>query len=167
MCVCPVYSRAVCEFVCTGQLHYRPSIVMVFPLLNPVDYNWQNNVRHTQIQCLIKKRKCHCATYIPTSNSQILIRELLKCNRLGSKISINYPLIGVIQDDGAGHRDAELVVVEVLVDIIQVRDVGPESSAALEHCTDHQCNPPQQRKGGDVSDQSNQSPMGFRQRRTY
>ena len=89
---------------------------------------------------MIKKRKCHCATYIPTSNSQILIRELLKCNRLGSKISINYPLIGVIQDDGAGHRDAELVVVEVLVDIIQVRDVGPESSAALEHCTHHQSN---------------------------
>jgi hypothetical protein len=47
--------------------------------------------------------------------------------------SVVYPLIGVIQDDGTGHGDTELVVVKILVDIIQVCDVGPESSAALEH----------------------------------
>lgn len=57
--------------------------------------------------------------------------------------SVVYPLIGVIQDDGTGHGDTELVVVKILVDIIQVRDVGPESSAALEHCTHHQSNPAQ------------------------
>ena len=38
------------------------------------------------------------ATYIQTPNSQITIRELLKCNKLGQKKkkSVNYPLISVI-----------------------------------------------------------------------
>jgi hypothetical protein len=41
----------------------------------------------------------------------------------------------VIEDDGAGDGDAELVVGEVLVDVVQVRAVGPESVAAVEHYT--------------------------------
>ena len=46
----------------------------------------------------------------------------------------DYPVMGVIKDDGAGDRDTELVVGEVLVDVVEVRAVGPERAAFVEHC---------------------------------
>lgn len=41
--------------------------------------------------------------------------------------------MSVIEDDGAADGDAELVVREVLVDFVEVRTVGPERIAAVEH----------------------------------